>query len=131
MATEPWAAGADETVLRPLVDYWRDGFDWRDRERALIEAPQYVAGRHPRVRALPDLRRGRGTGVSDTLAGGEWADERGYSEQQRTKPDTLAAALVDSPAGLAAWLVEKYRTCSGGAAWRTRVPPVVRRADLP
>ena len=37
VATEPWAAGVDETVLRPLVEYWRDGFDWRDRERALIE----------------------------------------------------------------------------------------------
>ncbi|MGS0896000.1 alpha/beta fold hydrolase [Burkholderia stagnalis] len=33
--------------------------------------------------------------------------EGGYIAQQSTKPDTLAAGLADSPAGLAAWLVEK------------------------
>ncbi|MGD0062593.1 MAG: hypothetical protein ABSB76_04025 [Streptosporangiaceae bacterium] len=31
---------------------------------------------------------------------------------QSTRPDTLAAALADSPSGLAAWLVEKYRAWS-------------------
>ncbi|GGT59950.1 hypothetical protein [Streptomyces purpureus] len=29
-----------------------------------------------------------------------------------TRPDTLAAALADSPAGLAAWIVDKYRAWS-------------------
>jgi pimeloyl-ACP methyl ester carboxylesterase len=29
-----------------------------------------------------------------------------------TRPDTIAAALVDSPAGLASWLVDKYRDWS-------------------
>jgi pimeloyl-ACP methyl ester carboxylesterase len=33
----------------------------------------------------------------------------GYSAMQATKPDTLAPALLDSPAGLASWLVDKYR----------------------
>ncbi|SIO23014.1 epoxide hydrolase family protein [Agromyces cerinus] len=52
----------------------------------------------------------------------KWLGESAYSELQSTKPDTLAAALNDSPAGLAAWLVEKFRTWSGGddayrAAW--------------
>jgi pimeloyl-ACP methyl ester carboxylesterase len=41
-----------------------------------------------------------------------WDGEKGYSEEQATKPDTLAAGLSDSPAGLAAWIVEKYRTWS-------------------
>ena len=31
---------------------------------------------------------------------------------QRTKPQTLAYGLNDSPAGLAAWIVEKFRTWS-------------------
>ena len=31
---------------------------------------------------------------------------------QGTKPQTLAYGLNDSPAGLAAWIVEKYRTWS-------------------
>lgn len=42
--------------------------------------------------------------------------ERGYSAIQSTRPQTLAYALNDSPAGLAAWVVEKWRswTDSGG-----------------
>ena len=36
--------------------------------------------------------------------------ERGYSAIQSTKPQTLAFALNDSPAGLAAWIVEKWRS---------------------
>src|SRR5207302_628185 len=38
--------------------------------------------------------------------------ERGYSSIQSTKPQTLAYALNDSPAGLAAWIVEKWRSWS-------------------
>ena len=40
------------------------------------------------------------------------AVERGYSSIQSTKPQTVAYALNDSPAGLAAWLVEKWRSWS-------------------
>ncbi len=36
----------------------------------------------------------------------------GYSAITGTRPDTIAAALHDSPAGLAAWLVDKYRDWS-------------------
>ncbi|MFE9694636.1 alpha/beta fold hydrolase [Micromonospora sp. NPDC005806] len=36
----------------------------------------------------------------------------GYSAIMGTRPDTIAAALTDSPAGLAAWLVDKYRDWS-------------------
>jgi microsomal epoxide hydrolase len=34
--------------------------------------------------------------------------ERGYQQIQSTKPQTLGYALNDSPAGLAAWIVEKF-----------------------
>ena len=37
-------------------------------------------------------------------------EETGYQWIQGTKPTTLAFGLTDSPAGLAAWLVEKFRT---------------------
>jgi len=40
------------------------------------------------------------------------AGETGYSAEQSTKPQTLAYGLTDSPAGLAAWIVEKFRTWS-------------------
>ena len=38
--------------------------------------------------------------------------ESGYQAIQSTKPQTLAYALTDSPAGLAGWIVEKFRTWS-------------------
>jgi pimeloyl-ACP methyl ester carboxylesterase len=38
--------------------------------------------------------------------------EGGYGHIQRTKPQTLAFSLNDSPAGLAAWIVEKFRAWS-------------------
>lgn len=43
----------------------------------------------------------------------QWlTDEGGYSHIQSTKPQTLSYGLNDSPAGLAAWIVEKYRRWS-------------------
>jgi pimeloyl-ACP methyl ester carboxylesterase len=39
-------------------------------------------------------------------------EETAYQQIQGTKPQTLAFALTDSPAGLAAWIVEKFRTWS-------------------
>jgi pimeloyl-ACP methyl ester carboxylesterase len=38
--------------------------------------------------------------------------EGGYQDIQGTKPQSLAYALTDSPAGLAAWIVEKFRAWS-------------------
>lgn len=43
----------------------------------------------------------------------KWSTGRGYSQIQSTRPDTLAVGLNDSPAGLLAWLVEKFREWSG------------------
>ncbi|HEX3784949.1 MAG TPA: epoxide hydrolase [Pseudonocardiaceae bacterium] len=40
------------------------------------------------------------------------AEGGGYSHIQGTRPGTLGAALADSPAGLAAWIVEKFRAWS-------------------
>jgi pimeloyl-ACP methyl ester carboxylesterase len=40
----------------------------------------------------------------------QWSDEQGaYGHVQRTRPFTVGYALSDSPAGLAAWIVEKFR----------------------
>ncbi len=40
------------------------------------------------------------------------ADETGYQAIQGSKPHTLGYGLNDSPAGLLAWIVEKFRTWS-------------------
>ena len=39
-------------------------------------------------------------------------EESGYALEQGTKPQTLGVALNDSPAGLLAWIVEKFRAWS-------------------
>ena len=39
-------------------------------------------------------------------------EESGYANEQGTKPQTLGAGLNDSPSGLLAWIVEKFRTWS-------------------
>lgn len=38
--------------------------------------------------------------------------DSGYFKEQSTKPQTIGYALDDSPVGLAAWIVEKFRTWS-------------------
>jgi pimeloyl-ACP methyl ester carboxylesterase len=53
---------------------------------------------------------------------GEWirrtaawaASEGAYAAMHRTKPQTAAAGLTDSPVGLLAWIVEKLRSWSDG-----------------
>ncbi|MGH9105238.1 MAG: alpha/beta fold hydrolase, partial [Acidimicrobiales bacterium] len=40
------------------------------------------------------------------------AEEGGYAHEQKTKPGAPAAGLLDSPAGLAAWLGEKVTAWS-------------------
>ena len=43
----------------------------------------------------------------------QWSEQEGaYAEVHRTKPQSLGPALNDSPAALAAWLLDKYRTWS-------------------
>ena len=39
-----------------------------------------------------------------------WQEECGYKAIQSTKPQTLGYGLNDSPAGLAAWMLEKWRS---------------------
>ena len=42
-----------------------------------------------------------------------WQENEGsYGHQHRTKPQTLAYGLTDSPSGLASWIVEKWRAWS-------------------
>jgi microsomal epoxide hydrolase len=54
-------------------------------------------------------------------------EETGYQWIQGTRPQTLAYALTDSPVGLAAWILEKFRTWSdcGGDVERRFSPDVL------
>ena len=212
-----WAQGTELEYLRGVLDYWADGFDWREQERRLNEHPQFVADgihfvhvkrggiplilthgwpstfvehlqlvphlegfdlvipslpgygfseRPPRATMRDTARRwhqlmqglgyerygaqGGDFGAAVTAfmaladpepligihlhqidtppyvdapatdaereyleARAAWdAVERGYSSIQSTKPQTVAYGLNDSPAGLAAYLIEKWRSWS-------------------
>ena len=106
--------------------YGTQGGDWGSiisRWQA-VQHPDRVVGVH-----LNMVTAGPPAGVEDPAAGVPpeelartrerqefFADERGYSNIQGTKPQTLGYGLNDSPAGLAAWIVEKFRTwcdCGG------------------
>ncbi len=94
---------------------------------------EQIATRHPgRVLGMHlgdvPLRRLRALAAGDPSAitdlDREWLDrltawetaEGAYARLQRTKPQTIGAALDDSPAGLAAWIVEKFQAWSDGDA---------------
>jgi len=54
-------------------------------------------------------------------------EETGYQWIQGTKPQTLAYGLTDSPAGLAAWIAEKFRTWTDNDG---RIESAVSRDEL-
>ena len=62
-----------------------------------------------------------------------WRGENAYGNIQGSKPLTLAYGLNDSPAGLAAWIVEKFRTwsdCGGDLESRFTKRPVADRVTI-
>jgi pimeloyl-ACP methyl ester carboxylesterase len=88
----------------------------------LLDHPGRIIGYHttepgipgpfprPELEAMTDEERERRAYAE------EWhADEGGYVGILTTRPQTIAHALNDSPAGLAAWIVEKW--------WAWTVPP--------
>lgn len=42
LQTSGWERGIPTSYLRPLAEYWRDGFDWRAHEAQLNRLPQFV-----------------------------------------------------------------------------------------
>jgi microsomal epoxide hydrolase len=60
-------------------------------------------------------------------------EETGYQAIQGTRPQTLAFGLTDSPAGLAAWIAEKFRAwtdCDGDPARAVSVDRMLANVTL-
>jgi pimeloyl-ACP methyl ester carboxylesterase len=78
--------------------------------------PEQVSGIHMIHPPFPDGFDARPLSPAESafLKATEAYDQSdgGYSAIMVTRPDTIAAALVDSPAGLAAWIIDKYRDWS-------------------
>ena len=80
--------------------------------------PAHVAGLHINMLGVRPFLGEGSPPLSDNEkafieAAGQWRlEEAGYQEIQGTRPQTLSFGLTDSPVGLAAWIVEKFRAWS-------------------
>lgn len=95
--------------------YGSQGGDWGSMVSAKLGAtyPQRVVGIHLNMLTASPPRETTEEDRPALERDRYWrTQEAAYSRQQRTKPDSLTLAQSDSPAGLAAWIVEKFRTWS-------------------
>jgi pimeloyl-ACP methyl ester carboxylesterase len=108
-------------VLMSRLDYPRygaQGGDWGAQVTTRIGAldPEHCAAIHLNmpVGTRPEAPVELTAEEQDDLAamGIFQREEAAYANEQGTKPQTIGAALNDSPAGLLAWIVEKFRTWS-------------------
>jgi pimeloyl-ACP methyl ester carboxylesterase len=110
------------TLMTDVLGYERfaaQGGDWGAFITARLGAvhPDRLVGIHVNLLAV---RRDLATPAEPTAEEKAYAqelqhwlrEETGYQGIQGTKPQTLAYGLTDSPVGLAAWIVEKFRTWS-------------------
>jgi pimeloyl-ACP methyl ester carboxylesterase len=110
------------TLMTEVLGYRRfgaQGGDWGAFITSCLGAayPDRLAGIHLNllpVRAAPTSESPpteEERAYRDELA--HWTrEETGYFQIQGTRPQTLAYGLTDSPVGLAAWIVEKFRAWS-------------------
>ena len=81
--------------------------------------PDRVVGTHTTADARAVALAGQYFPLPDDLAEADrarveeqqrsWAEAKAYLDLQSTRPQTLAYALTDSPAGQLAWIVEKFK----------------------
>jgi pimeloyl-ACP methyl ester carboxylesterase len=81
----------------------------------------YIAGRFLLGGTLNEPQRDDTAGAFLAELRSWWESEGGYSHLQGTKPQTLGYGLNDSPVGLAAWIIEKFRAWSDCAGDLERV----------
>ena len=106
----------DQLMARLGYDrYGAQGGDWGAQVTTGIgmRHPEHLVGIHLNMAiAIPDpatmdsLTEREQAALASMKYYGDW--DSGYSKQQSTRPQTIGYGLVDSPAGLCAWIVEKF-----------------------
>ena len=95
--------------------YGAQGSDWGTSVSSLIghRDREHVLGIHlmpplapPDPATLDDLTDAERAALADLRRASEL--DSGYSKEHATRPQTIGYSLTDSPAGLAAWVVEKF-----------------------
>lgn len=100
--------------------YGAQGGDWGSiiSSHIAVQDADHVAGIHINMVVARPPEGDPMTGVlPEEMAGLAYmaqfrGHETGYQEIQKTRPQTLAYGLTDSPAGLAGWILEKFRQWS-------------------
>ncbi|MGH7289553.1 MAG: epoxide hydrolase family protein [Myxococcota bacterium] len=104
--------------LMPRLGYARyvaQGGDWGAMVTTCIgiQDPAHCAGIHlnmpiapPDPASMSDLTDKEKAALAGMQHYNDW--DSGYSKQQSTRPQTVGYGLVDSPAGQAAWILEKF-----------------------
>ncbi|MBW2418017.1 MAG: epoxide hydrolase [Deltaproteobacteria bacterium] len=105
-------------VLMAKLGYERyaaQGGDWGSMvtTRIGIQDPEHCLGIHlnmpiviPDPETMGDLSESEQAALASLQHYEQW--DSGYSKQQSTRPQTVGYGLVDSPAGQAGWIVEKF-----------------------
>lgn len=97
--------------------YGAQGHDWGTSiSTAMAQLdPDHVVGIHlvpplaaPDPATFDDLTQAERRALEDLRNAGDWED--GYSLEQSTRPQTIGYGLLDSPAALCAWIIEKFRS---------------------
>jgi len=115
-----WGAGISTWIARKAPD------------RLLGLHLNYIPGSfRPWVENEGALRAEERTFLADKA---RWGEEEGaYGHVQATRPGTLGIALTDSPAGLAAWILEKVRAwadCDGDVESRFSLDELLANVTL-
>ena len=106
------------TEILGFEKFAAQGGDWGAGIASVIgqQYPSSVCGIHLNLLFAPRDQAGGVVSAEDKRYNEQLAhwfkEETGYQQIQGTKPQTLAFGLTDSPAGLAAWIAEKFRTWS-------------------
>jgi pimeloyl-ACP methyl ester carboxylesterase len=120
-ATPGWGVQRIATAWAGLMSrlgytrYGAQGSDWGTSVSTSIgqQDPDHVAGIHltpplapPDPATLDNLTGPERSALASLEHSSEW--DSGYSNEQATRPQTVGYGLVDSPAALCAWIIEKF-----------------------
>ena len=124
-SVEHTADAWDQLMARlGYAGYGAQGGDWGSQVTTALgmRHPDHVIGIHLNMAiALPTSLDDLTEPEQAALASIDYYQKRdsGYSKQQSTRPQTVGYGLVDSPAGLCAWIIEKFWSwtdCDGDPA---------------
>ena len=121
----PYGPRAMATVLNNLVTdvlgydtYYAHGADWGSAISSWLGYDHFDHCKAIHIN-FPTMRHIDGPQTPEEEAWAESCEtlpgivlQNGYRTQQATKPQTLSYAMMDSPVGVAAWIVEKFHAWS-------------------